>query len=115
MGKVVNRENPCRYSLSADEVEHPESKWVHNPPGLDGLLDSGVPPTYWKVVGDDVEEMSAVEKAAVDDAAATAAKESIKSEAARGLVKALLKTIADVTGTPLSEVVDSFRDAVDGG
>jgi hypothetical protein len=67
MAKVVNKANPSRYSLSADETEHPESKWLHNPPGLDGL------------------------------------------------VKALLKTLADVTDTPVADVAAAFKDAVDGG
>ncbi len=56
--------------------------WLENPPGERTLTAAQIPQKYWKVVGEDVVEMDAAEKQAVDDAIAAESLELARSTAA---------------------------------
>ena len=115
MAKVVNRAAPSNFDLSADESEHPKSEWLHNPPGLNGLLSKGVDPKYWKVSGGDVKEMTATEKAVIDLAGENEEKRCTKERGSARAFRALFKVIADNTGKTETEIQSEFNSAVDGG
>lgn len=68
MSTVVNKNTfEVRESAHTPNFFEPAA-WLINPPGLQALLSGNVPKRYWKlsVGGDDLEEMSAGEKATTD-------------------------------------------------
>jgi len=67
--------------MSADTGKYPTVDWLHNPPSWN--LTETVPGKYLKIVNEDLAEMNAVEKAAVDLAEADAAMVSEKAEAVK--------------------------------
>lgn len=72
MATVVNR-TTFQIINSANTPDYDPLLWLINPPGLDTLLSAAVSVRYWKVVGDDLAEMTQVEKDAVDTNAANVA------------------------------------------
>lgn len=72
MATVVNR-TTFQIIDSANTPDYDPALWLINPPGLDTLLASAVPVKYWKVVSDDLAEMTQPEKDVVDTNAASVA------------------------------------------
>ena len=64
MSDVINRTTLQQLS-SVNSPDYPSAEWIHNP---DLSAVSGVAKMYWKIVGDDVLEMTQAEKDAVDAA-----------------------------------------------
>lgn len=78
MSDVINRTAiPVVYLVSVPTRKHPSAQWIINP-DLSLLLNI-VPQKYWKVVVDDVFEMTQPEKDAVDAAELVALIEGIKA------------------------------------
>jgi len=72
MANVAHKTNdPVEVHLSVNTPEFDPGTWIINPPSLQALLNGAVPRAYWKITPgqDDVVEMDAGEKAAVDAAA----------------------------------------------
>jgi hypothetical protein len=69
---VVNR-TTFQIIDSVNTPDYDPLFWLINPPGLDILLSTAVPVRYWKVVGDDLAEMTQPEKDVVDTNAASVA------------------------------------------
>lgn len=67
MAIVVNKADPQKFHTSAHTPFFSTEEWLHNPPSF-GALHKSVHPCYWKVVGEDIAEMSIAEKEAVDAA-----------------------------------------------
>ncbi len=72
MATVVNR-TTFQIVDSVNTPDYDPLFWLINPPGLDILLSTAVPVRYWKVVGDDLAEMTQPEKDVVDTNAASVA------------------------------------------
>ncbi len=66
MADVINR-TTLELRLSVNTPDFPKAAWIHNP-NLAPVR--SVPKKYWKIRNDDVVEMGAGEKAAVDAAEA---------------------------------------------
>ena len=119
MANVVLKADPSTafYSVSENETEYPQTDWIWNPASWATLYNI-VPTKYWKLTvgGDDVEEMNAAEKQAVDDAQAAADLAKKRAEAVsrtdfdittRELVEALLFEI-NKCNTRLQELQDAL-------
>jgi hypothetical protein len=68
MADVVNK-TTMQLLRSVNTPDYPSADWLISPAGLATLLSGGIPSRYWKLTGagDDIEEMTTAEKAAVDD------------------------------------------------
>lgn len=82
MATVVKKTNPMNFRVSANTPDFPPADWLIDPSGFPTLYGT-VPPKYWKLTagGDDIEEMTAGEKVAVDAAESTSAIASAKASA----------------------------------
>lgn len=65
MATVVNR-TTFQIIESANSPDYDPISWLVNPPGLENLQINAIPIRYWKVVDDDLAEMTQPEKDAVD-------------------------------------------------
>ena len=72
MATVVNR-TTFQIVESVNTPDYNPVSWLINPPGLSTLLAGAVPVKYWKVVSDDLAEMTQPEKDVVDTNAASVA------------------------------------------
>ena len=72
MATVVNR-TTFQIIESANSPDYDPILWLVNPPGLENLQANAIPIRYWKVVDDDLAEMTQPEKDAVDTNAASVA------------------------------------------
>lgn len=70
MSEVINR-TTLELKDSVNTPDYPVAQWIINP-DLSGV--ASVPKKYWKIVGDNVEEMTQAEKDVVDAAEAAADK-----------------------------------------
>jgi hypothetical protein len=66
MSVVVNK-TTMKVLRSVNTPDYSTSDWLINPGSLASLISAGVPPEYWKVSGNDLAEMTASEKEAVDN------------------------------------------------
>jgi len=114
MANVLEK-STMRYMKSVNTTDYMTPAYLINP---DLSAVDGVSAKYWKLDGDSVLEMDAAEKQAVDDAEAAAAAVQkaarIDSEANRDELKAILKTIAKRTSTPIADIVADFKGFFDG-
>ena len=74
MSNVLNRTTK-QYLKSVNTPDYPVSDWIVNPSVAPFL---GVPTKYWKISGDAVSEMSALEKLVIDAAEPKPPQETIK-------------------------------------
>lgn len=66
MATVVHR-TTFEVRRSVSTPDYPTAIWLINPQGLQGLINASVPSRYWKIVSEDLEEMTQSEKDAVDN------------------------------------------------
>lgn len=96
MASVLNRTTK-EYRPSANTPDFPTAQWIINSAAADALFVAGVPSFYWNIAGDVVTEMSAGEKATVDAARATAARDSTITEVdnVEALIRAVVSGVVD--------------------
>lgn len=133
MANVVNKADPSIYKRSVNTPDYSTDEWLINPPSFKTLVDS-VPSKYWKIVGNDISEMTAPEKAVVDaaeqSADETAQKENAKdgyntTQAEMRLLRAIVEVLLDELNTlrtlhslsdrTMAQARKAIRNKIDGG
>lgn len=90
MANVLNRTS-LEYLPSVNTPDYPEAAWIRNP---DLTAVANCPKKHWKIVGDDVVEMTQAEKDAVDAAQLP----GIKQAKAAALASLVTEYIEDAVG-----------------
>ncbi len=117
MGNFVNR-TTLEYRESVNDPEHVDPPWLFVTPGSpSATVIAAVEAKYWKIVGDEVQEMTAGEKAAVDAALLTDQRD-LEAEAfdeLESIVRAIVLIIMDELNDEYAARINSILAAADSG